>query len=229
MAGGQQTIDHLINSIGIGAQGGGRAICLSGEIMQLIVTPSFGQGFSGKSQINRALGVALHHAVGTAQGFLGDHPRREVVVPFDILAHQATLVIGLLHKIHKGVAGAGQFTMRGVGRASRHQHQGQAGFGNIVNAHAGIGGPRIHMHQHPLAPARGQGITGGHVDSCVFMRAQNRFGKSQTLLAPARHLFDQRGMVGTQIAEQIIQAQIIEALKQMMGGGVRLGLIHGHG
>ena len=61
------------------------------------------------------------------------------------------------------------------------------------------------------------------------MRAQNRFGKSLTLLAPARHLFDQRGMVGTQIAEQIIQAQFIEALQQMMGGGVRLGLIHGHG
>jgi hypothetical protein len=36
-------------------------------------------------------------------------------------------------------------------------------------------------------------------------------------------------MVGTQIAEQIIQAQVIEALQQMMGGGVRLGLIHGHG
>ena len=226
---GQQTIHHLLDRVGIGAQGGGGTIGLGRKIMQLIIAPVLGQGFSGKGQIHRPLGIALHHAVGTAQGFFGNHPGRQVVVPFDILAHQATLVIRLLHKIHKGVAGSGQFTMRCVGGPARHQHQWQAGFGNVVDAHGGIGRSRIHVNQHPLAPAGRQRITRGHVHCCVFVRAQNGLGKGLPPLAPTRHLFNQGGMVRAQVAKQIIQAQLIEALQQMVGCGVRWGLIHGHG
>ena len=48
-------------------------------------------------------------------------------------------------------------------------------------------------------------------------------------MAPTRHLFNQGGMVGAQVAKQIIQAQFIEALQQMVGCGVHGGRIHGHG
>src|SRR5580692_4383782 len=105
-------------------------------------------------------------------------------------------------------------------RAAGEQQHRQAVAKQILDRHAGIRGARIDMHEHGLRPPGRERIAGRHVHGHHFMRAQDDFRMFSSLAIPLRHRFDQRDMVGAEIGEDILDAEIDQPLQEMMGGGV---------
>ncbi|NBS46276.1 MAG: methyl-accepting chemotaxis protein [Betaproteobacteria bacterium] len=118
-----------------------------------------------------------------------------------------------------------QFAVQRKRRASGHQQHRQPRAHQVVHAHGGVGGARIHMHQHALPATGDRRITAGHVDGHVFVRAQDHAWRRPAFGFGAREFVDQRHMVGTEVAEQVFDAGFMQAVDEVACGGV----VAGHG
>ena len=182
--------------------------------------PRLGQRFARQRHEGRAARLALHDGMGAAQRLFDHHAAGQVVFPLHIRAHQAGHVKRVLHKMHVVVARARQLAVQRVWRLARHQQHRQAAAKQVVHAHRGIGRARVHMHQHRLAAPGHGGIGARHVDRDVLVRAKNGRRVAPPGLLPACHLFDDRRVVGAQVAKQVLNAQLDQAFEEIVGCGV---------
>ena len=158
--------------------------------------------------------------MGAPQRFLDDDARRQGPFPFQIRPHQARLVERLLDEVHVGVARADQFVVDRVGRLAGHQQHRQTAAIEVMHGVGGIGGADVDMDQHALAAAGDEGVARGHVGGGVLVRAAHHAGHRFAALLAMRHLVDDRGVVGAEIAKQIIDADLAQALEEIIGRGV---------
>jgi hypothetical protein len=117
-----------------------------------------------------------------------------------------------------GVAGTNQLVVGCIGRLAGHQQHRQATAKHVVHGRCGVGGPDIDMHQYALAASRDGRVARGHVRRGVLVRATHDFRHRLAALAAMRHLFDDRRVIGAEIAEQILDADLVQAFNQIIGG-----------
>jgi hypothetical protein len=122
--------------------------------------------------------------------------------------------------VYIGVARSGQFAVQRKGGASGEQHYRQPVPKQVLDRHAGIGGPGIDMHEHCLSLAGRQGIAAGHVNGDDLVRAEDHFRMLAAFAVPARDLLDQRDMIGAEIGKDIVNAEVDEPFEEIMRGTV---------
>ena len=159
--------------------------------------PLLHQDFALQRKVDRARRVALRHGIGAPQHLLGDHPGGKVVVPLYEGPHQADHVVSFLDEMNGIIATSGQLSPNGERRFSRHHQHRHAGAVQVVQTVDGVGGADVNVNQQGLGSSASHGITGGHVDRHIFMRANNWLGVRLAITVPARHLFDDGRMVRT--------------------------------
>ena len=160
----------------------------------------------------------MRKGAGAGQRFLHHDAGGQRIFPFDVGTDDARDVEGVLHEMHIGVARARQFAVQRVRRAAGEQHHRQAIAKQVLDRHAGIRRAGIDMHQHRLGASGRQRIAAGHVHRDDLVRAQDHFGMLAAFLVPARHLLDQRDMVGAEIGEDVVDAEIDQAFEEIMRG-----------
>jgi len=82
-----------------------------------------------------------------------------------------------------------------------------------------VGGTDIDVDENPLAAAGHQRIAGGHMAGGIFVRAAYDLGHRFAALPAVRHFLDDRRMIGAEVTKQILDADLFEALEQVIGGG----------
>ena len=82
----------------------------------------------------------------------------------------------------------------------------------------GIGGADVDMNDHALAAPGDQRIARRHVRGGILVRAAHDFRHRLAKLAAARHLLDDRRVIGAEITKQIIDADLFEAFEQVISG-----------
>ena len=182
----------------------------------LALRPQLGQGLAREGEIDGAARVALHHRVGAAQRLLGDHPGRQIVFPLGVGPHDARLVERLLHEMHVGVARAQKLAARREGRLAGHQQHRDAGAAEIVQRHRRVGGAGIDMDHHALAAARRDGVARRHVHRGVLVRAEDGRGRRPVGALEGGHGLDQRRVIGAEVAEQIVEADLVQAFEEIV-------------
>ena len=212
----EQARDQRLERGGIDAARRDRAEAVGRIGIDLALAPGRGQRLAREGHVDRPLGIALHHRVGAAQRLLGDHAGRQVVLPLGVGPHDARLVERLLHEMHVGVARAQQLVARGVGRLAGHQHHRHAGAAEIVQRHRRVGGAGIDMDHHALAAPGGDGVARRHVHRRVLVRAKNGRRHLAAAAPEARHRLDQRRVVGAEVAEQVVEADLVQPLEEIM-------------
>ena len=85
---------------------------------------------------------------------------------------------------------------------------------------SGVRGAGIDVNQHGLSASSHLGVAAGHVHGNVLVRAQDNLRRLQSIGVEPRKLLDQRGMIGTEIAEQVFDADLVQRLKKIKGGRV---------
>ena len=206
-------------SAGIGAGARQRAEPVGGKRRISSTLQCSRQRLALHHQIDRPARRALHDRIGALQRLLHDHARRQRPLPFDVRPHQAALIERLLHEMDVGVAGADQLVMRRIRRLAGHQQHRQAAAIEIMHGVGGIGGADIDMHQHALAAAGDQRIAAGHMRGGVLVRTAHDVRHRLAAFAAMRHLLDDRRMIGAEITEQIVDADLFEALEQVISAG----------
>ena len=184
------------------------------------LVPFFRQRLARQHHVDRAGRIALRKGAGAGQRFLHHDAGGQRIFPFDVGTHDAGDIEGVLHEMHIGVARARQFAVQRVRRAAGEQHHRQAIAEQVLDRHAGVRRAGIDMHQHRLGASGRQRIAAGHVHRDHLMRAQDHFGMFAAFLVPARHLLDQRDMVGAEIGEDVFDAEIDQAFEEIMRGAV---------
>ena len=195
--GGHQFGCNLLNGGGISA------LRLNGQVILLAIRTHAlsidrrSQHLSGQGEVNRPCGVTLHHSARPRDHFVRHGGPCQVVFPLHIGPNHTGLIERLLDEMHIGVAPTGGAVKGAHGCAACNQQHGNAGATQIVQAHGCIGGACINVHQHRLASPCCHGIAPGHVNSGIFMRAQNDFWKFASLLTPMSHLLNEWRVIGT--------------------------------
>jgi hypothetical protein len=151
----------------------------------------------------------LHHDAGWKRIF-----------PFHIGTDDAGDVERVLHKMHIGVTRALQLAMQRMRRTAGEQHYRQPIAEQVLNRHAGIRGAGIDMHQHGLRFAGGERVAARHMHGDDLVRTQDDVRVLAAVLVPARHLLDQGDMVGAEIGEDAVDAEIDQAFEEIMRGAV---------
>ena len=182
--------------------------------------PFLGQRLARQHHVDRPGWIAVHEGAGAGERFLHDDAGGQRILPFDIGPHDAGDVEGILHEVYIGVARSGQFAMQREGRASGEQHHRQPIPKQVLDRHAGIGSSGVDMHEHRLSPAGRQRISAGHVNGDDLVRAEDNFRMLAAFAVPARDLLDQRDMIGAEIGEDIVNAEVDETFEEIMRGTV---------
>src|SRR5262245_63625286 len=76
------------------------------------------------------------------------------------------------------------------------------------------------MDEHRLSLAGRQRIATGHVNGDDLVRAKNDFRMLAALAVPARDFLDQRDMIGAEIGEDIVDAEVDQTFEEIMRGTV---------
>jgi hypothetical protein len=134
--------------------------------------------------------------------------------------------------MHVGVARADELVRGGERRLAGHQQHGQPAAEDVVHGGRRVGGADVDMHQHALAASGHQRVAGRHVRRGVLVRAADRLRHRLAALLAVGQLLDDRRMVGAEIAKEIVDADLVEAFQQEIGGrmGLRIGCracVHG--
>ena len=182
------------------------------------VVPLLRQRLARQHHVDRAGRIALRKGAGAGQRLLHHDAGGQRIFPFDVGPDDAGDVERVLHEMHIGVARARQFAVQRVGRASGKQHHRQAIAKQVLDRHAGVRGAGIDMHEHRLAASGRQRIAAGHVHRDDLVRAQDHLGMLAAFTVPARHLLDQRDVVGAEIGEDVVDAEIDQAFEEIMRG-----------
>ena len=223
----QELRGNRLRTLIVNAASLNRAVTLPAVGLDFVTRHAFGQHFTRQGQVDRALRIALHHRVTAPQNFFGNHAAGQGIIPLDIRAHQAGHVERVLHKMHIVVARARQLTAQGERCFTGNQHHRQATAKHVVHAHGRIGRSCIDVHHDGLASAGGRRIACRHVDRNILMWAQHHGGVRPTLLIPTRQLFNDRHVVGAQVGEDIVDAQLGQSFKEIMRAAVVGGLAGG--
>ena len=215
----EQTFGERRDERRIGAAAGKRAEAVGGIAVNLVDVPMLGQRLALHHQIDRAARLALHDRMRAPQHLLDDDAGRKRPFPLGVGAHQAALIERLLHEMHVGVARADQFAVGGVRRFAGHQQHRQSAAIGIVHAVGGVGGADIDVHQNALTAPGHQRIACGHVCGGVLVRTAHHFRHHLAALAAMRHLLDDRRVIGAEITEQILDADLVQAFEKIIGRG----------
>ena len=215
----EQAVGERGDKLRVRPGAGQRAEPVGRKTFDVVDAPMLRQRLALHHQINRPARRALHDRISPLQRFLDDDAGRQRPLPFGVRPHQAALIERLLDEMHVGVAGADQFVMRRIGRLARHQQHRQAAAVEIVHGVGSVGRTDIDMHKHALAAAGDQSIAAGHVRGGVFVRAAHDVRHRLAAFTPMRHLLDDRRVIGAEITEQIVDADLFEALEQVIGAG----------
>ena len=89
---------------------------------------------------------------------------------------------------------------------ARHQQDRQTTAKHVVHAHGCVGGARVYVHHHRLAPPGDCGKTCGHVNGHVFMGTQNNLGVRSAFLVPLGQGLDQGDVVSAKVGEDVLDA-----------------------
>jgi hypothetical protein len=162
----------------------------------------------------------VHERRGARQRLLHHDAGRQGVFPFDIAAQDAGLIETVLHEVNIGVARPRKLPVQREGRPAREQHDGQPIAKEVLDRHARIGRAGIDMDQHGLAAAGRDRIAGRHVDRDHLVGTQDDLGVPPPLAVPARDLLDERHMVGAEIGEDVLDAEVDEGLEEVVRGAV---------
>src|SRR6202171_4348077 len=100
---------------------------------------------------------------------------------------------------------------------ARNAHRYRA---NPAARHAGIRGAGIDMHENRLASSGRQRVAAGHVHGDDLVRAQDDFRMFAAFAVPARQLLDQRHVIGAEIGEDVVDAEIRQTFEEMVRGRV---------
>src|SRR4051812_13695026 len=122
--------------------------------------------------------------------------------------------------MHIGVARAGELAVQRIGCAAGEQQHRQAVTEQVLDRHAGICGAGIDMDEYGLRAPCGQCGAAGHVHRDDLVRTQDHFGMLAPLFVPARQFLDQRDVVGTEIREDVLDAEIDQSFQKVMRRGV---------
>ena len=204
----------------IGAAGGRGAEPVGRIAADLVHAPVLSQRLALHHQINRPARLALHDRMRPLQRLFDDNAGRKRPLPLQIGPHQARLIERLLHPMHVGIARADQFAVRGKRRLAGHQQDRQATAEQVVHRVRGIGGADVDVNDHALTAPGDQSVASRHVRSGVLVRTADDLRHRLAKLAMARHLLDDRRVIGAEITEQIIYADLGEAFEQVMGRGI---------
>ena len=216
----QQAVGDLVQRRVAHAAQAQRAVGIHRERGDLRRLPSLRQDLARQGHVDRPRRVALGHGERAAHGFLDDDAGRQLVLPLHVIAHDPLHVVGVLDEVHVRVAGAEQLAADGDRRGAGHQHQRNAGTERVVQTHGSVGGTGVHVHQHGLCLAGGAVVADRHVHRSVLVRAQDDLRVLATFLAPLGHGLDDRRVVGTHVAEQVIDADLVHRLQPIGGGHV---------
>ena len=88
-----------------------------------------------------------------------------------------------------------------------------------MHAVCGIRGADIDMDQDTLAAPGDERVTAGHVGGSILMRATHDARHRIAAFLPVRHLIDDRGVIGSKITKQIIDADLFQTFEQIIGRG----------
>ena len=110
--------------------------------------------------------------------------------------------------------------MQREGGASGEQHYRQPVAKQVLDRHACIGGAGIDMHENRLSLAGRKGVAARHVNGHDLVRAEDDFRMLAAFAVPARDLLDQRDMIGAEIGEDIVDAEVDKTFEEIMRGAV---------
>ena len=82
----------------------------------------------------------------------------------------------------------------------------------------GVGGADIDVDQHALAAAGHQRVSRRHMACGILMRTAHDLWHRFAALAAVRHFLDDRRVIGAEITKQIFDADLFEALEQIIRG-----------
>jgi hypothetical protein len=216
--GGKELVGELRHHRRIGAARRHGAELFARIAAHLVGVPGLRERLPLHHQVDRATRLALHDRVRAPQRLLDDDAGGQRPFPFHIRAHQAALVDRLLHEMHVGIAGADQFAARREWRLAGHQQHRDAAPEQVMHRGRGIGGADVDVHQHTLALSRHVGIAGRHMRRGVLVRAADDGRNGLAAFAPVRHLLDDRRVVGAEIAEQIVDADLGQPFEKEIRG-----------
>ena len=220
MLGRDELVGELRDHRRVGAAGLRLRELLGRVAADLVARPLLRQRLALRHEIDRAGRLRLHDGVGAAQRLLHHDAGRQRPFPFHVGPHQRALVDRLLHEMHVGVARADQLVAGGVGRLARHQQHRQAAAEQVVHRVRGVGGADVDMHQHGLAAAGHRRVAHRHMRRGVLVRAEHHVRHLLAALLPLRHRLDRRRVVGAEVAEQVLDAELVQPLDEVIGGGV---------
>ena len=112
--------------------------------------------------------------------------------------------------MHVGVARADQLVAGRVRRLAGHQQHRQPAAEDIVHGGGGVGGADVDMHQHALAAPGHEGVARRHMGGGVLVRTGDDGRQRIAALSPVRDLLDDRRVIGAEIAEQVLDAELTQ-------------------
>ena len=130
---------------------------------------------------------------------------------------------GPMDKVHVGIPGTEQLAAHGDRRGTGKQHDRNARAKGIVHTHRRVRRAGINVHQHSLRLAGHAVVTRRHMQCSIFVRAEDDFRVLSPFRAPLRHGLDNGRMVGTHVAEQIFDTDLVHRLQPIRGGHVGRG------
>ena len=186
----------------------------------LVARPLLRQRLALRHEIDRAGRLGFHDGVGAAERLLHHDAGRQGPFPFHVRPHQRALVDRLLNEMHVSVARTDQLVAGRVGRLARHQQHRQTTAEHVVHRVRSVSRADIDVHQHGLAASGHRRVTHRHMRRCVLVRAEHHVRHLLAALVPVCQRLDRRRMVGAEVAEQVLDAEFVQALDEVIGGGV---------
>ena len=177
---------------------------LIGEIARLL-----GQHLARQGEIDRPARLVHRHVHRPVDDGLQLAGVAQFVVPLDHLADHARLVEHLLAPVdvdrpRAGRAGLGQRSPAG-GEDDRHVLARRVG-----DAADRVGGPHIDVDHHRLRLAGGEEVAMRHRDCEILVRHRHRRRRAGPLGGGFGQRLDDRGEIGPRVAEQIVDAPVLE-------------------
>jgi hypothetical protein len=177
-----------------------------------LLVPRLGENLARQHEVHRAGRLALHDRVRASQDLLAGDARRQCVFPLHIGPYEAALIERLLDEVHIGVARPFQLAEARERRRAGDQQDRHPIAEQVVHAERRIGGARVHVDQYGLALSRHLRVPAGHVDGHVLVWAQHDLRRLEAVRVEASELFDQRRMIGAEIAEQVLDIDLFEKI-----------------
>ena len=144
----------------------------------------------------------------------------QLVVPLDVLAQHAALVVHLLAPVDRHVAAAGA-TALGQRRAPRGEEDRHVVARGIEQAHERVRHADVDVHHDRLRAAGEQIVAVRHADRGVLVRYDHGLGHRDAGLGAAHQRLDDRGEIGPGVGEQPVDAARLE--QGQIGFGDSLG------